>query len=104
MMAKSRVSLSVRLTLFLVLCALVAIPAMAQVAKQGNDSLSNLAFVHERLQAPDQTDLLDNNRAFADKSLQNGWEAYKIGLSNNANWQASIDRRTGLVTFAEGGN
>jgi fibronectin type 3 domain-containing protein len=104
MMAKSRVSLSVRLTLFLVLCALVAIPAMAQVAKQSNDSLSNLAFVHERLQAPDQTDLLDNNRAFADKSLQNGWEAYKIGLSSNANWQASIDRRTGLVTFAEGGN
>ena len=28
MMAKSRVSLSVRLSLFLVLCALVAIPAM----------------------------------------------------------------------------
>ena len=94
----------VRLTLFLVLCALVAIPAMAQVAKQSNDSLSNLVFVHERLQAPDQTDLLDNNRAFADKSLQNGWEAYKIGLNTNANWQASIDRRTGLVTFAEGGN
>jgi hypothetical protein len=104
MMAKSRVSLSVRLTLFLVLCALVAIPAMGQVAKQSNDSLSNLVFVHDRLQAPDQIELLDNNRAFTDKALQNGWEAYKIGAGPSAEWQASIDRRTGLVTFAEGGN
>ena len=77
MMAKSRVSLSVRLTLFVVVCALVAIPAMAQVAKQGNDVLSSLAFVHEKLQAPDQIEPLDNVRALADKSLQNGWEAFQ---------------------------
>jgi fibronectin type 3 domain-containing protein len=101
MMAKSRVSLSVRLTLF-ALCALLALPAMGQVAKQGNDVLSSLAFVHEKLQTSDQVEPLDNARAFVNRNLQNGWEAYKIGTG--ADWQASIERRTGLVTFAEGGN
>ncbi len=103
MMAKSRVSLSVRLTLF-VLCALLALPAIGQVAKQGNDVLSSLAFVHEKLQAPDQIDPLDNVRASVDRAVQNGWEAYRLGLDPGTDWQASIDRRTGLVTFAEGGN
>jgi trimeric autotransporter adhesin len=104
MMAKSRVSLWVRLTLFLIVCALAALPATAQVAKQGNDVLSSLAFVHEKLQAPDDIEPIANVRAIADKSLQNGWEAYKIGVGPNAEWNATIDKRTGLVTFAEGGN
>ncbi len=104
MMAKSCVSLSVRLTLVLVLCALVALPAMGQVAKQSNDVLSSLAFVHEKLQAPDQIEPLDNVRAFVDQGLQNSWEAYRIGVGPNAAWNATVDRRTGLITFAEGGN
>jgi hypothetical protein len=103
MMAKSRVSLSVRLTLF-VLCALLALPAIGQVAKQGNDVLSSLAFVHEKLQAADQVEPIENVRAITDKALQNGWEAYKIGLSTGTEWNATIDKRTGLVAFAEGGN
>ncbi|HEY3568118.1 MAG TPA: hypothetical protein VGP73_09320 [Thermoanaerobaculia bacterium] len=103
-MAKSRVSLWVRLTLFLVVCALAALPVTAQVAKQGNDVLSSLAFVHEKLQAPDDIEPIGNVRAITDKALQNGWEAYKIGVGPNAEWNASIDKRTGLVTFAEGGN
>src|SRR5947199_10208840 len=104
MMAKSRVSLWVRLTLFLIVCALAALPATAQVAKQGNDVLSSLAFVHEKLQAADDIEPIGDVRALADKSLQNGWEAYKIGVGPNAEWSATIDKRTGLVTFAEGGN
>ena len=104
MMAKSRVSLWVRLTLFLIVCALAALPATAQVAKQSNDVLSSLAFVHEKLQAPDDIEPIADVRALADKSLQNGWEAYKIGVGPNAEWNATIDKRTGLVTFAEGGN
>src|SRR3954447_9247399 len=104
MMAKSRVSLWVRLTLFIIVCALAALPATAQVAKQGNDVLSSLAFVHEKLQAPDDIEPLGNVRAVTDKALQNSWEAYKIGVGPNAEWNASIDKRTGLVTFAEGGN
>ncbi|MFL6233355.1 MAG: hypothetical protein ACJ76N_09500 [Thermoanaerobaculia bacterium] len=103
-MAKSRVSLWVRLTLFLIVCALAALPATAQVAKQGNDVLSSLAFVHEKLQAPDDIEPIANVRAVTDKALQNGWEAYKIGVGTSADWNAAIDKRTGLVTFAEGGN
>ena len=47
MMAKSRVSLWVRLTLFLIVCALAALPATAQVAKQGNDVLLSLIHISE---------------------------------------------------------
>jgi fibronectin type 3 domain-containing protein len=83
--------------------ALLAAPAVAQVAKPGNDVLSSLSFVHEKLQAQDQIEPLDNVRAVTDKSLQNGWEAFRIGAGSAAGWQASIDKRTGLVTFAEGG-
>jgi len=103
MMAKSHVSLSVRLTLFLVLCALAALPVMGQVAKQGNDVLSSLAFVHEKLRPTEQVEPLDNVRAFVDRTLQNSWEAYRIGVGPTVEWSATVDRRTGLVSLAEGG-
>jgi hypothetical protein len=104
MMAKSRVSLLVCLTLLVLLSALVAAPAMAQVAKQGNDVLSSLAFVHEKLNAAEQVEPIEHVRAIADKSLQNGWEAFRIGVGPVADWKATIDKRTGLVSLAEGGN
>ena len=104
MMAKSRVSLSVCLTLLVLLSALVAAPAMAQVAKQGNDVLSSLAFVHEKLRPAEEVEPIENVRAVADKALQNGWEAFRIGVGPTAEWKATIDKRTGLVAFAEGGN
>ena len=103
-MAKSRLSLVAGLTLSLVLSVLLAVPAVAQVAKQGNDVLSSLAFSHEKLDAAEESDLLDNVRAVTSKSLQNGWEAFRIGVGPVAEWQASIDKRSGLVSFAEGGN
>lgn len=104
MMAKSRVSLLGRLTLFLLLCALFAGPGLAQVAKQGNDVLTSLQFVHEKLRSGDEAEPLDNVRALASKSLQNGWEAFRIGAGPGADWSAQIDKRTGMVGFAEGGN
>ncbi|HEX4495353.1 MAG TPA: hypothetical protein VIE43_06780 [Thermoanaerobaculia bacterium] len=102
MMARFRFSLG--LTLLSLLSVLLAVPGHAQVAKQGNDVLSSLGFQHERLNAAEDVELLDNVRAVTDKSLQNGWEAFRIGVGPTAEWQASIDKRTGLVTFAEGGN
>src|SRR3954466_11389463 len=104
MMAKSNVSLLFRLTQSVLVSALLVAPAMAQVAKQGNDVLSSLAFVHEKLNAQDQIEPIQNVRSVMDKSLANGWEAFRIGLPTNAEWNASVDKRTGLVTFAEGGN
>jgi hypothetical protein len=104
MMAKSNVSLLVRLTQSVLVSALLVAPAVAQVAKQSNDVLSSLAFVHDKLNAQDQIEPIQNVRSVMDKSLQNGWEAFRIGLPANADWSAAVDKRTGLVTFAEGGN
>ncbi|HSS76830.1 MAG TPA: hypothetical protein VLV54_08790, partial [Thermoanaerobaculia bacterium] len=100
-MAKSRVSLCL---LLLVVSALLSVPAMAQVAKQGNDLLSSLSFVHEKLRLGDESEPLDNARAVVDRNLQNSWDAFRIGVGSAAEWSATIDKRTGQVTFAEGGN
>ncbi len=104
MMAKPHLSPWVRLTLSVLALALLAAPASAQVAKPGNDVLSSLVFVHDKLNAADQIEPLDNVRSVLAKSLENGWEAFRIGLPAHAEWSAAIDKRTGLVTFAEGGN
>jgi hypothetical protein len=104
MMAKSNGSLLVRLTQSVLVSALLAAPAVGQVAKQSNDVLSSLSFVHEKLNAQDQIEPIQNVRSVMDKSLSNGWEAFRIGLPTNAEWNASVDKRTGLVAFAEGGN
>jgi hypothetical protein len=104
MMARFRFPSWLGLTLSLLLIALFAAPARAQIAKQGTDVLSSLGFVHEKLSAAEEVEPLDSVRAVTDKSLQNGWEAFRIGAGPAAEWQASIDKRTGRVTFAEGGN
>src|SRR5581483_4968148 len=90
--------------ILLVALSVVSSPARAQVAKQGNDLLSSLAFVHDKLALWDDNEPLDNLRAVTDKSLQNGWEAFRLGVGPTAEWSATIDKRTGLVGFAEGGN
>ncbi|MBW8874261.1 MAG: hypothetical protein JF614_04805 [Acidobacteria bacterium] len=102
MMAKSRVPLSVRLTLFLLLSVVVAIPATAQVAKQGNDVLSSLAFTHDKLLPSQPVEPLDNVQSLVSSNLQNGWAAFLLGA--NPTWKATVDHRSGLIAFAEGGN
>ena len=80
MMARLRFPSWLGLPLSLLLTVLLAAPAQGQVAKQGNDVLSSLGFQHERLNAAEDVELLDNVRAVTDKSLQNGWEAFRIGV------------------------
>jgi hypothetical protein len=103
MQTPSRWSSLVHLALSLLMSALLAAPAFAQIAKPGGDVLSSLAFVHERLQAPEQIEPLGNVRSVTAKSLQDGWEAFRLGAGAAAEWNAAIDKRTGLVAFAEGG-
>jgi trimeric autotransporter adhesin len=102
MMAKSRLSPQVCLTLLLLLSLLVAIPATAQVAKQGNDVLSSMAFVHDKLQQSQPFEPLDTAQSLVAPSLQNGWAAFLIGANNG--WKATVDHRSGQLAFAEGGN
>ena len=102
-MAKVRVSL-IGLLLSTALSTLPVAPAQAQIARQGDDVLSSLSFVHDKLRLTDESEPLDDVRAVAGKALQDGWEAFRIGVGPDAEWNASVDKRTGLVTFAEGGN
>ncbi|HEX4962143.1 MAG TPA: fibronectin type III domain-containing protein [Thermoanaerobaculia bacterium] len=101
-MAKPGVSVSMRLALLLLLSALVAVPATAQVAKQGNDVLSSMAFVHDKLQQSQPFEPFDTAQSLVVPTLQNGWAAFLIGA--NSSWKATVDHRSGLVAFAEGGN
>ncbi|HSS78097.1 MAG TPA: hypothetical protein VLV54_15310, partial [Thermoanaerobaculia bacterium] len=100
MKAKSRLSPKVCLTLLLLLTLCVAIPATAQVAKQGNDVLSSMSFVHDKLQPSQPFESLDNVQSLVTSNLQNGWAAFVIGA--NSNWKATVDHRSGLLAFAEG--
>jgi hypothetical protein len=101
MKAKSCLSPKVCLTLLLLL-SLVAIPATAQVAKQGNDVLSSMAFTHDKLLPSQPVELLDTAQSLVTPTLQNGWAAFVIGA--NPSWKATVDHRSGLIAFAEGGN
>src|SRR3954471_18189516 len=102
MKAKSCLSPKVGLTLLLLLSLIIAIPATAQVAKQGNDVLSSLAFVHDKLQQSQPFEPMDTVQSLVTPSLQNGWAAFVIGA--NSSWKATVDHRSGLIAFAEGGN
>jgi hypothetical protein len=102
MMAKSSLSPKVCLTLLLLLSLVVAIPATAQVAKAGNDVLSSMAFVHDRLLQSQPFEPMDTAQSLVAPNLQNGWAAFLMGA--NPSWKASVDHRSGLIAFAEGGN
>ncbi|HSS52059.1 MAG TPA: hypothetical protein VLX28_24215, partial [Thermoanaerobaculia bacterium] len=102
MKAKSCLSPKVGLTLLLLLSLVVAIPATAQVAKQGNDVLSSMQFVHDKLQPSQPFEPMDTAQSLVAPTLQNGWAAFVIGA--NSSWKATVDHRSGLIAFAEGGN
>jgi hypothetical protein len=90
---------------FLILGLLFAVPGLAQAAKpEKNDLLSSLAFRHDKLRAAEEVEVLDDVRQITGKSLQDGWEAFRLGVGRDAEWQASVDRRTALISFADGGN
>src|SRR3954452_12512284 len=82
MKAKFHVSLCL---LLLVVGTLLSVPAMAQVAKQSNDVLSSLSFLHDKLRQGDESEPLDDARAVVDRALQNSWDAFRIGVGPT-NW------------------
>ncbi|HEY4573498.1 MAG TPA: hypothetical protein VIJ26_06040, partial [Thermoanaerobaculia bacterium] len=95
-----------RPSLTCVLCCLLAVSwiggAQAQVAKQGNDSLSSLAFQSERLAPSQPIEPLESAQSEASAAVQNGWASFRLGTP--VEWKGSVDRRNGLIAFAEGGN
>jgi fibronectin type 3 domain-containing protein len=97
MMVKTRAPLS-----YLAAMLLLGSGALtAQVAKQGNDVLSSLQTRSEKLSPSQPLELLDDVRSLVATPTQNGWAAFRLGTP--VDWRASIDKRTGMVGFAEGG-
>src|SRR6185369_6997587 len=85
MMAKSRVNLSYVLLCILAL-ATFAGAAHAQVAKQGFDTLSSLAFTHERLAYSQPIEPLENVQSAVSQATHSAWSTFR--LSAPVEWRA----------------
>ena len=101
-MAKSRRNLSYVFLCLLAFATLFAGAAQAQVAKQGNDTLSSMAFRSDRLQLSEQLESIDNVQGLVASATQSGWSTFHLNAPTE--WRAVVDKRHGLVSFAEGGN
>src|SRR6476619_5892731 len=98
-MAKSRLSY-----VFLCLLALATFfgSAQAQVAKQGHDTLTSLAFTHERLVYSQPVEPIEDSGSAVDQATQSAWQSFRLNAP--VEWRAAVDRRHGNVALAEGGN
>ncbi len=99
MMAKSR------LNLFLCSLALATFftgAAQAQIMKKGNDTLTSLQFRSDRLQPGEAVEPLDDVQSAVAQATQSAWSTFR--LSAPVEWRATVDKRHGMVSFAEGGN
>jgi len=99
MMAKSRVNL------FLCSLALATFftgAAQAQIMKKGNDTLTSLQFRSDRLQPSEAVEPLEDVQSAVAQATQSAWSTFR--LSAPVEWRAVVDKRHGLVAFAEGGN
>src|SRR5260370_28995850 len=85
----------------LALTLLFAGEAGAQVARTTSDPLSALVFRSDRLTPSQPIAPLEDYQSAVPGAVQNGWAAFRLG--SDVEWRASIDRRTGMVSFGEGG-
>jgi hypothetical protein len=83
------------------LSILCVVPTQAQMAKKSNDSLSALAFTHEKLRPSDPIEPINDVAGLVAQKRTSGWEAFKIGAP--VEWQALVSKRTGTIAMAEGG-
>ncbi len=84
------------------LIAMSAQPAGAQAIREANDSLSARAFDRAELRADPDTALLSDSASFVASETDLAWQAFAAGKS--APWNAYVDKRTGKLDYAEGGN
>ncbi|HEV7508002.1 MAG TPA: hypothetical protein VGS07_24170 [Thermoanaerobaculia bacterium] len=101
MRQNKRHPLSYVLCLF-ALALLASSAVQAQVAKQGFDSLSGLAFQSDLLDPSQAFEALDNVQGFVANTTLNSWNSFRLNAP--AEWRATVDQRSGMIAFAEGGN
>ncbi len=100
-MPKLRASLSILLSGSL-LAVLAAGRGEAQVVKATPGVLAGLEIHSERLVPSQPMALLADHVSAVAAPVEDGWAAFRLGQS--VSWQATVDQRSGLVAFAEGGN
>ncbi len=81
--------------------ALAPAPAAAQAMKEERSALGALSFQSPVLDAQQEIELYEGVQGQVASTLNSSWQAFRV--ANQLPWQASVDRRTGLVAFAEGG-
>ncbi|MEA2695590.1 MAG: hypothetical protein QOJ16_4977 [Acidobacteriota bacterium] len=87
------------------LALLVSSSLAAVVAPQLHDSssgLAGLAFQSERLAPSQPLAPLEEHLSSVKAAVNDGWTAFRLGAP--AEWKGWVDRRTGRIAFAEGGN
>src|SRR4051812_25464740 len=84
------------------LAPLVSGALAAQVTPPSHDTLASLAFQSERLAPSQPVAPLDDHLAEVKSAVNNAWTAFR--LATRAEWRGWIDRRTGRIARAEGGN
>ena len=82
--------------------ALSAQFAGAQAIREGDDALSARAFNAAELRVSSENSLLTDASSFVSSDTDLAWQAFAAGKS--APWSAYIDKRTGRIDYAEGGN
>ena len=75
--------------------------ARSQMIKSGHDTLSSLTFRSERLQAKEEIEPLEVMRSVVPSAAQAAWANFQLDAP--VEWRATVDKRHGLVSFAEGG-
>ena len=84
------------------LLAMCVQPAGAQTLREANDSLSARAIDRAELRVNPDTALLSEATSFVASDTDMAWQAFAAGQS--APWIAYVDKRTGKIDYAEGGN
>ena len=76
--------------------------AGAQAMREANDPLSARVFDRAELRVDADTALLSDAASFVASETDLAWQAFAAG--KQAAWSAYIDKRTGKIDYAEGGN
>ena len=81
---------------------LLAPPAGGQIARDASDSLAVRAFDSDALRTANDATPLADGLSFAATGVDAAWQRF-AGAQSVA-WSSDIDRRTGRIDYAEGGN
>ncbi len=102
MLQKKRYSFLSCATGLLAFALVASGPAQAQVAKQGFDTLTSLSFQSDLLDPSQPLEAIDNVQGLVANTTLTSWSNFRLNAP--VEWRATVDQRSGMIAFAEGGN